>query len=227
MNITDKKLEKWSQHIRHYRLPLVDKVSDLKMVSGKGLELGAGTSWLSSVLSRLPAVTHLIALDIDEDRLELAKDFFVGTFDGSKEKISFVKADYHVLPFPDAEFDFIVCDAALHHAEDLHQLLEEVRRVLKPFGIFVALREPMLPSLELLRAWKRLTFGLWERIRGDIENTYTKEEWLSNFKKAGLILQIGEYFLDTTPKERFIGLLRRFNGFLFSRYFFTAKSISS
>ena len=45
-----------------------------------------------------------------------------------------VKADICDLPFPNAEFDFILCNHVLEHIPDDHQALRELYRVLKPGG---------------------------------------------------------------------------------------------
>src|SRR5439155_23432680 len=112
-----------------------------------------------SVLSRSQHIGQLTAVDHDPHRFALAQSFFLPTFNANAAKIKFFVGDYHSLPFQDFNFDFAVADASLHHAADLAGLLAEIRRVLKPDGIFVAIREPVLPKLEPLRTYRRLTFG--------------------------------------------------------------------
>lgn len=48
------------------------------------------------------------------------------------------------LPFPDAHFDVVYARQVLHHANDLAQFCKEVYRVLKPGGLFIAVREHVL-----------------------------------------------------------------------------------
>ncbi len=124
---------------------------------------------------------------------------------------------------PGIAVDFVVCDAALHHAQNLKKVLLEIVRVLKPGGFLLAIREPVLPNLEPIRTFKKLTFGFKERRRGDIENIYSVEEWETAFSISGMTLEIYEYFLKTSSKERTISLLKRWNGLIFARYFFVAK----
>ena len=66
----------------------------------------------------------------------------------------------------------------------------------------------MLPSLEPLCPWRRLTFGWRERLRGDIEKTYTKQEWKQFFEQAAFRLDFVERFLSTTLKERMANALK-------------------
>ncbi|RMG88031.1 MAG: class I SAM-dependent methyltransferase [Bacteroidetes bacterium] len=51
----------------------------------------------------------------------------------------FTVADLSALPFPDNHFDFVVCSAVLHFAENRNQFVqwfEEMVRTLRPGGIF-------------------------------------------------------------------------------------------
>lgn len=58
------------------------------------------------------------------------------------------------LPFPDREFDFILCMEGIEHTKDRHKVLEEFQRILKPGGRLVV----STPNLLSLRA--RLAFAL-------------------------------------------------------------------
>jgi ubiquinone/menaquinone biosynthesis C-methylase UbiE len=48
-----------------------------------------------------------------------------------------LKGDFHKIVFPDASLDAAYCNA-LDHVYDLERVLGEVRRLLRPGGIFVA-----------------------------------------------------------------------------------------
>lgn len=52
------------------------------------------------------------------------------------------------LPFPDHAFDVVYARQVLHHAKDLRQLCREAFRVLRPGGVFVAVREHVIQSDE-------------------------------------------------------------------------------
>lgn len=47
-------------------------------------------------------------------------------------------------PFSDNHFDILYCRQVLHHITDLSQLMQEIRRVLKSDGIFIATREHVI-----------------------------------------------------------------------------------
>ena len=101
-----------------------------------GVEIGAGTAWLSAIISQRPSVEHISAIELDPKRLELAQKYFLKEFNGQADKISYLPGDFHHLPFLDASLDFVVCDAALHHTNELEKLLTEIHRVLKPVASF-------------------------------------------------------------------------------------------
>lgn len=49
-----------------------------------------------------------------------------------------------LLPFPDGAFDLVFGRAVMHHARDLTAFCREVRRVLRPNGVFVGAREHVI-----------------------------------------------------------------------------------
>jgi len=84
------------------------------------------------------------------------------------------------LPFPGAEFDFVVSRYSAHHWNDVPRALREVKRVLKPGGqvCFIDLAgapspllDTHLQSVELARDPSHV-------------RSYTESEWLSFFKAA-------------------------------------------
>jgi SAM-dependent methyltransferase len=52
------------------------------------------------------------------------------------------------LPFSDAQFDVVFARAVLHHTRDLRAACEEFLRVLKPGGVFIAVREHVISRPE-------------------------------------------------------------------------------
>jgi ubiquinone/menaquinone biosynthesis C-methylase UbiE len=55
------------------------------------------------------------------------------------------------LPFEENTFDYVVCRAVLHHATDLRQMCQEIARVLKPGGKFLAVKEHVVETDEDLQ----------------------------------------------------------------------------
>jgi ubiquinone/menaquinone biosynthesis C-methylase UbiE len=117
-------------------------------IRGKVLEQGAGIFWLSSYLSSFDAVEEVVGIELSEERIKAFRDLSLSLFKNSNpNKIRYVVGDMHRIDVPDNTFDLIVCDAVLHHADNLVAMLRESWRALKPGGWFVALREPTIPHL--------------------------------------------------------------------------------
>lgn len=215
-------MEEWLATIKKTRIPLYALTLRHIPLSGTGVEIGCGSAAFSMTASQQQPIRHITCVDNNIVRLKEAKLFFMPNLRGNTEKLSFVQADFHSLPFADHALDFVLADAALHHTKNLPALLAEVKRVLKPTGTLVAVREPILPSLFPLRLWRKLWFGWRQRLHGDTERTYTKQKWSDYFNKAGFKTQLLPCTLPTTLKEKIVHALCRYNGIFFSRYILIA-----
>ncbi|CAG0935239.1 hypothetical protein TFLX_04071 [Thermoflexales bacterium] len=165
-------------------LPLLFKTVDFR---GEMLELGAGSCWFGSVLSRLQSVDKIYCLDMSERILCDVAPHIMAHLEADGDKLIRVVGDFHKLYFEDGQFDHVVFDASLHHIPELNwnKVLGEVYRVLKPAGRVVAIREPFLSPIPTIRSWQRRTQGAHERRLGVTENLYTRREWDSKFRSVG------------------------------------------
>ena len=87
------------------------------------LDLGTPTDAVRAALARLGSVETIVAAD------------FAAT---PGHALAFVAADEEALPFRDAAFDLVVSGLSLQFVNDLPGTLVQVRRALKPDGLFVA-----------------------------------------------------------------------------------------
>jgi ubiquinone/menaquinone biosynthesis C-methylase UbiE len=153
---------------------------------GRILEIGAGGAWLSAELSKLPKVVEIVATDVSPKLLKEQAPKVFRLLNANALKITRMPADFHQLDFPDNHFDFVVASAALHDAANIVQALREVKRVLKPGGQFVAIREPVWPLVKIKSRSKMVeklvTTGINERF-------YTLRDYQEFFKQAGLPVQ--------------------------------------
>lgn len=219
-------IEKWIHHIVNQRIPLINQIEQEINFKGKILEIGAGTCWLSAELSKIPTVKLIYALDFSEKLLEKIAPIIMKKLGAKREKIIRILADFHQLPFENNTFDFVVADAALHHALNLSLVLKELHRVLKKTGEGIMVREPVKPFLSVSRLIKG-EFGIEERKYGVTENIYTSKQWLDYFKKAGFHLSFRPIFAGKdifTYMIRFTPL-RLLNNILYSRYYFLARPL--
>ncbi|MBU4338870.1 methyltransferase domain-containing protein [Patescibacteria group bacterium] len=205
------------------RLPIFNNLREKYNFHGEILEIGAGSCWLSALISKTPGIRKIYALDISRDLLEMIGADIICRLNGNKEKIEFINADFNNLPFENNKFNIVICDASLHHAPNLSILLKEIFRVLKAGGFLIAIREPIKPLI----CWRK--FGKSEIAKGATENIYSKREWKKYFKEAGLILDITEDFSQDDFKTSAFRIFpfRFLNGILFSRYCFFAKKCNS
>ena len=94
------------------------------------LELGCGNGsmWMDHAL---PDGAELILTDFSEGMLGSARANV-----GERTGISFRQADIQQIPYADGSFDAVIANMMLYHVPDLKKALSEVRRVLKPDGVF-------------------------------------------------------------------------------------------
>ena len=189
-------VDKWSKRQEQNKLSIVRFMVQRQLVpAGEGLEIGAGTCWLSAELSKMPQVTKVHALDFSEVLLTDVAPEIVRLRNGNLDKIKFHVGDFHKLPFPDSSLDFVAADAALHHTDQMDDVLTEVFRVLKPGGRLLGIHEPGIPSM--LTPFNRflvVQHGDHEKQYGVIENIYTEREWRTSFEAVGFKVSFMPFF---------------------------------
>jgi SAM-dependent methyltransferase len=90
------------------------------------------------------------------------------------------------LPFADASFDFVFARQVLHHAQDLPQLCREVQRVLKPGGMFIAVRDHVISHRDDLP--KFFDIHPLHNLYGG-ENAFLLPEYTRALEAAGLVIK--------------------------------------
>lgn len=97
------------------------------------LEVGCGTGVLTRVLAQREGVASVTGTDLAPSLVARATDAASGL-----ENVSFQVADARDLPFEDESFDVVVMDSVLVHVPTPERAVAEVRRVLRPSGVFAA-----------------------------------------------------------------------------------------
>ena len=138
--------------------------------AGRGLELGCGTGLSTEVFcDRLPL--EWVGLDASSKMLAVARAkpqlASVVFHDGKAEK----------LPFPEACFDLITCNVALHWF-DLDAAVREMKRVLVPGGLLALMVPLRRPAGTLLgnRLVRRTLFALRRQVQSLQSQGLTHEE---------------------------------------------------
>jgi ubiquinone/menaquinone biosynthesis C-methylase UbiE len=187
---------------------------------GRILEIGAGGAWLSAEISKLPRVVEVIATDASPEQLKaLAPKVFKVT-KANAAKITRMPGDYHQLDFPNNYFDFVVSSAVLHHASNIVQVLREAKRVLKPGGQLVAIREPVWPLVKIKSRSKMLAKLLETGVN---ERFYTLSDYKEFFKQAAVPLEVKRVNLSSGFKYYVNAMV---NGLTHARYAFVGTKRS-
>jgi SAM-dependent methyltransferase len=104
------------------------------------LELGAGTGWLSRILTQLGAES--IVMDVSPTALQIAAELYAKLpIIGDRPAPRFLPFDGTRIDLPDESVDRIVTFDAFHHVTNETAILAEFARVLRPGGI-AAFAEP-------------------------------------------------------------------------------------
>lgn len=112
----------YGEHISRYQ-------SVLGMVKDKAvLDVATGTGYGAMMLSK--NAKHVTAVDCSADALAYAQEHY------GADNITYVEADAHSLPFENATFDVVVSFETIEHLKRPDIFVWEVKRVLKPDGVF-------------------------------------------------------------------------------------------
>jgi len=147
--------------------------------SGRALDVGAGRGIASYALAM--GGFEVISLEPDPSNLVGAGAIRSLTEETSLP-IHVVEEFSEHLPFADGEFDVVFARAVLHHMHNLEQACEEIFRVLKPGGLFVAVREHVITKRDDLAIF--LEAHPLHNLYGG-ENAFLLNEYVGALKRAG------------------------------------------
>lgn len=113
-----------------YANDLASRLADMQ--HGRILETAAGTGVVTRTLvSSLPESVSIVATDLNQPMLDHASSQLPST------RVTWRQADAQALPFPDGEFDAVVCQFGVMFFPDKQRAFSEAYRVLKPSGRFL------------------------------------------------------------------------------------------
>ena len=119
--------ENESEKIKTIRIDLCDRLSDIKKKFKSALVLGDDAIENKSYLKKKYKIKKIVSGDISYERLKksINKDYTVCL-------------DEEFLPFKENIFDLIIANFCLQWTNDLPGSLIQIRRLLKPDGLFIA-----------------------------------------------------------------------------------------
>lgn len=113
-----------------YAADLKNRVGSMNV--SRILEVAAGTGVVTRALATLAnEQISIVATDLNQAMLDQAATV------GTARPIRWQQADAMALPFPDGEFDAVVCQFGVMFFPDKSKAFSEARRVLKPGGAFI------------------------------------------------------------------------------------------
>ena len=96
------------------------------------LEVAAGTGVVTRRMAAgLPDRTSIVATDLNQGMLDQASSV------GTERPVTWQQADAQQLPFDDESFDAVVCQFGVMFFPEKQRAFAEVRRVLRPGGVYI------------------------------------------------------------------------------------------
>lgn len=105
------------------------------------LDLGCGGGWLSGYLSKFDRVKSIISVDTSKNYLHNIMPGVIDIMNGTPDKITTVEGMFSPIQLENNSLDLIVASAALHHADNLQSLLNEIQSKLKKGGLLMIINE--------------------------------------------------------------------------------------
>lgn len=133
------------------RARLLERLDVVRLQPQTIVDLGAGTGHASRALKQRYRSAQVIAVDLSSGMLRQSarQQAFLRRFER-------VAADAHRLPMRDASVDFVFSNLLLEWAHDPDAVFAEVRRVLKPQGLFMFSTLGPDTLKELRIAWRQV-----------------------------------------------------------------------
>jgi len=162
------------------------------LASGAVFELGCGGGYNQQLYNR-DAVTSLAGIDPNASLLEASRErarskgWDADIREGIGENI----------PFPDGQFDCVVCTFTMCSVTDQKKVLSEMRRVLKPGGRLLYLEHGKAPDPGPAK-WQRRLEPVWKRIAG---NCHLTREVGGAIRSSGFEIEpVGQEYFAKAPK---------------------------
>ena len=200
----------WFEQVEEFRYsvePFIHSVAQFTRHHGKKiLEVGVGAG--TGHLQWARAGAQCNGVDLTDAAIETTTARLA--LYGFKSNLR--RIDAELLPFPDNSFDVVYSWGVIHHSENPGQIIEEIRRVLKPGGVFIGMmygrRSPTVFKVwvkhGLLKGkpWRSFKDVLWNHVESLGTKAYTVSELqalFSTFESLSAKPIITTYDTDKWP----------------------------
>ena len=133
--------------------------------------------------------TFCMGLDMDDLSLDKAREGYEFFKSISNQGASFIKGSAYSLPIPSNSLDLVICSEVLEHLDEYHLALDEIYRVLKPGGKFLASVPSYLPEKI---CW--MISDEYQNMPGGHVRIFKKKGIIDDVKKAGFVFKRSERF---------------------------------
>jgi ubiquinone/menaquinone biosynthesis C-methylase UbiE len=169
--------------------PVGEQAIDLMTVptDARVLDVGCGSGWATRLLADKAASGQVVGIDIADEMIKLARE----------ESVTFRNVDFRVasvekLPFSDCEFTHAFSMESLYYYADMSAALAEIRRVLKPGGLFVTV-------IDLYR--ENISSGQWiDQLKVPVQ-FLSIAEYRAEFESVGFVNVLDRRLYDPAPLQ--------------------------
>ena len=155
-----------------YETPMLLRMTP-SLQGKRALEIGCGQGFGIELILRKFGAASVTGIDLDPDMVARAQRRIVRR--GLNADVS--QGDAAAIQQPDASFDVVFDFGIIHHIVAWEEAIREVRRVLKPGGVFVF--EEV--SKQALDRWLYRTF-----LEHPEENRFTPQEFVAALERNGI-----------------------------------------
>lgn len=157
---------------------------------GRALDIGSGPGQIVIKLARRLTLWKFTGVDRSQAMVAQANRNLAVAGPSLTGRVEFQTADGNSLPFPEATFDFVMCNSVLHHLAEPQKLLREMARLVKPSGAILLrdLRRPgrLVYPLHVWRHGWHYSGTMRRLFRDSVRSAYTIEELQSMLDSSAL-----------------------------------------
>lgn len=160
------------QKMNQVNKPLYDLTFDVMEFEENDsiLEIGFGTGTFLEKLFNEHTEMQVSGIDYSEEMVEIARESNQENI--SKGNLKIMKGNSDAIPFPDQSFNKVLCNMVIYFWDEPEEHLKEIKRVLKPGGVFYT----GLRTRESMLIFPFIEHGF---------NLYSIEEWKEILNKNG------------------------------------------
>lgn len=153
--IADGKYERCLSYLDTSRLLTEYRVAE-GLITGMGLDgltvldLAAGTGWASALLTKLPCVSSVMAVEISKHRLAELFEHSFKMLGGDESKVVRCLGSFYDLKVATGSVDIVFMSQAFHHADRPFELFQQCDRVLNPGGMVLLIGEHWISTAKLI-----------------------------------------------------------------------------